>query len=87
VLPFAVGSIGFIWYLRSGRSAVQLNFRSVTPRWELFADILKVGSNPACPSPKPAAMIPWHAPRLPLQAEDIVCLVTVKPQSHQPGGL
>jgi Na+-driven multidrug efflux pump len=43
VLPFAVGSIGFIWYLRSGRSPVQLNFRGVTPRWELFADILKVG--------------------------------------------
>ncbi|HWX86106.1 MAG TPA: MATE family efflux transporter [Xanthobacteraceae bacterium] len=43
VLPFAVGSIGFIWYLRSGRSPVRLNFRGVTPRWELFADILKVG--------------------------------------------
>jgi MATE family, multidrug efflux pump len=43
VLPFAVGSIGLIWYLRSGRSSVQLNFRGVTPRWELFADILKVG--------------------------------------------
>ena len=43
VLPFAVGSIGLIWYLRSGRSSIQLNFRGVTPRWELFADILKVG--------------------------------------------
>jgi len=31
-----------IWYLRS-RAIVRLNFRGVTPRWELFADILKVG--------------------------------------------
>ena len=31
-----------IWYLRS-RAIVRLKFRGVTPRWELFADILKVG--------------------------------------------
>ena len=31
-----------IWYLRS-RAIVRLNFRGVTARWELFADILKVG--------------------------------------------
>ena len=31
-----------IWYLRS-RAIVRLNFRGVVPRWELFADILKVG--------------------------------------------
>ena len=31
-----------IWYLRS-RAIVRLNFRGVTPRWELFADIFKVG--------------------------------------------
>jgi Na+-driven multidrug efflux pump len=31
-----------IWYLRS-RAIVRLNFRGVTPRWDLFADILKVG--------------------------------------------
>ena len=43
VLPFAAGSIGLIWYLRSGRSSVRLNLRGVAPRWELFADILKVG--------------------------------------------
>jgi putative MATE family efflux protein len=43
VIPFGIGSLGFIWYLRSGRSLLRLNFRGVTPRWELFADILKVG--------------------------------------------
>ena len=32
-----------IWYLRSSRALVRLNFRGVMPRWELFADILKVG--------------------------------------------
>jgi putative MATE family efflux protein len=42
VLPFAGGSALMIWYLRS-RAIVRLNFRGVTPRWELFADILKVG--------------------------------------------
>src|SRR5262249_62214781 len=43
ILPFGIGSLGFIWYLRSGRSLLRLSFRGVTPRWELFADILKVG--------------------------------------------
>src|SRR6516225_4023251 len=43
VIPFGIGSLGFIWYLRSGRSLLRLSFRDVTPRWELFADILKVG--------------------------------------------
>jgi len=42
VLPFAGGSVVMIWYLRS-RAIVRLNFRGVTPRWELFGDILKVG--------------------------------------------
>ena len=42
VLPFARGSVAMIWYLRS-RAIVRLNFLGVTPRWELFADILKVG--------------------------------------------
>jgi putative MATE family efflux protein len=42
VIPFAGGSALMIWYLRS-RAIVRLNFRGVTPRWELFADILKVG--------------------------------------------
>ena len=42
VIPFAGGSAVMIWYLRS-RAVVRLNFRGVTPRWELFADILKVG--------------------------------------------
>jgi len=41
VIPFAGGSAIMIWYLRS-RAIVRLNFRGVT-RWELFADILKVG--------------------------------------------
>jgi hypothetical protein len=42
VIPFAGGSAVMVWYLRS-RAIVRLNFRGVTPRWELFADILKVG--------------------------------------------
>jgi Na+-driven multidrug efflux pump len=42
VIPFAGGSAIMIWYLRS-RAIVRLNFRGVMPRWELFADILKVG--------------------------------------------
>jgi len=42
VLPFAGGSLLMIWYLRS-RAIVRLKFRGVTPRWELFADILRVG--------------------------------------------
>jgi putative MATE family efflux protein len=42
VIPFAGGSVVMIWYLRS-RAIVRLNFRGVTLRWELFADILKVG--------------------------------------------
>jgi Na+-driven multidrug efflux pump len=32
-----------IAYLRSSRSIVRLNFRGIAPRWEIFADILKVG--------------------------------------------
>ena len=43
VLPFAVGGAWFVWYLYSGRALVRLSFRGATPRWELFADILKVG--------------------------------------------
>ena len=31
-----------MWYLRS-RAIVRLYFRGMTPCWELFADILKVG--------------------------------------------
>src|SRR5215472_11738557 len=43
VLPFAVGGAWFVWYLHSGRALVRLSFRGTAPRWELFADILKVG--------------------------------------------
>jgi putative MATE family efflux protein len=43
VIPFAAGSVVMICYLRSSRAIVRLKFRGVTPRWELFADILKVG--------------------------------------------
>ena len=43
VIPFAVGSLIMIRYLRSSDSIVRLNFRGIAPRWELFADILKVG--------------------------------------------
>src|SRR5262249_35882595 len=43
VIPFAFGSLFMIGYLRSSRSIVRLSFYGITPRWELFADILKVG--------------------------------------------
>src|SRR5712671_1538900 len=43
VIPFAVGSLIMIRYLRSSASIVRLNFRGMAPRWELFADILQVG--------------------------------------------
>jgi putative MATE family efflux protein len=43
VLPFAVGSAIMIQYLRSPRSPVKLQFSGHALRWELFADILKVG--------------------------------------------
>ncbi len=43
VIPFAVGSLIMIAYLRSARSIVRLYFRGMAPRWEIFADILKVG--------------------------------------------
>jgi putative MATE family efflux protein len=43
VIPFGIGGLGFIWYLRSDRSLLRVSFRGVAPRWELFADILKVG--------------------------------------------
>lgn len=43
VIPFGVGSVVMIGYLRSRRSIVRLKFRGVVPRRELFTDILKVG--------------------------------------------
>src|SRR5262249_13837619 len=43
VIPFGVGSLIMIVYLRSSRSIVRLNFRGLMPRWTLFADILMVG--------------------------------------------
>src|SRR5689334_7350872 len=43
VIPFGVGSLIMIIYLRSSRSIIRLNFYGLAPRWALFADILKVG--------------------------------------------
>jgi MATE family, multidrug efflux pump len=43
VIPFAVGSLIMIRYVRSSASVVRLNFGGIATRWELFADILKVG--------------------------------------------
>jgi len=43
VIPFGVGALIMIAYLRSSRSIVHLNFYGLAPRWALFADILKVG--------------------------------------------
>lgn len=43
IIPFAFGSLIMIAYLRSSRSIVRLSFRGIAARWEIFADILKVG--------------------------------------------
>jgi putative MATE family efflux protein len=43
VIPFGVGSLIMIAYLRSSRSIVRLKFSGMAPQWALFADILKVG--------------------------------------------
>src|SRR5690242_2692874 len=43
VIPFAIGSLVMVAYLRSSRSLVRLTVLNRVPRWELFADILKVG--------------------------------------------
>jgi putative MATE family efflux protein len=43
VIPFACGSLIMIAYLRSPGSIVRLNVRGIAPRWDIFADILKVG--------------------------------------------
>lgn len=43
VIPFGVGSLIMIAYLRSSRSIVRLNFAGVMPQYALFADILRVG--------------------------------------------
>src|SRR5215470_4463621 len=43
IIPFAVGSVVMICYLRSSRAMVRLKFRGVAVRWDLFTDILKVG--------------------------------------------
>jgi Na+-driven multidrug efflux pump len=43
VVPFGIGSLIMIVYLRSSRSIIRLNFSGVVPQWALFADILKVG--------------------------------------------
>ncbi len=42
-IPFGVGSVVMIGYLRSSRAIVRLRFRGVMPRWELLSAILKVG--------------------------------------------
>jgi putative MATE family efflux protein len=43
VIPFGVGSLIMVLYLRSSRSIIHLSFRGQVPRWALFADILRVG--------------------------------------------
>jgi putative MATE family efflux protein len=43
VIPFGVGSLIMIAYLRSSGSIVRLNFYGPVLRWSLFADILNVG--------------------------------------------
>jgi Na+-driven multidrug efflux pump len=43
IIPFAVGSVLMICYLRSTKAPLRLSFRGISPQRELFADILKVG--------------------------------------------
>jgi putative MATE family efflux protein len=43
VIPFAVGSLVMIRYLRFSSTIVRLKLRGIELRWDLFADILKVG--------------------------------------------
>ncbi len=43
ILPFGVGAILMICYLRSAQAPIRLSFGGVRPRRELFNDILKVG--------------------------------------------
>jgi len=43
MISFGAGSLVLLVYLRSRRSLVTLRFREVSLRWELFAEILKVG--------------------------------------------
>jgi putative MATE family efflux protein len=43
IIPFAVGSLVMIRYLRSPQAPLRLDFRGVSLRRELFNDILKVG--------------------------------------------
>jgi Na+-driven multidrug efflux pump len=39
IIPFGVGSLIMIFYLRSSRSIVRSNFYRLVPRWALLADI------------------------------------------------
>jgi putative MATE family efflux protein len=43
IIPFGVGSLVLLAYLRSSRSLVTLMFAGVPLQWRLFAEILKVG--------------------------------------------
>jgi putative MATE family efflux protein len=43
IIPFGVGSLVLLVYLRSRRSLITLTFRGASLRWGLFAEILKVG--------------------------------------------
>lgn len=43
ILPFAVGSLVMVRYLRSGQSSLQLHFRGIRLERALFTDILNVG--------------------------------------------
>jgi putative MATE family efflux protein len=43
IIPFAVGSLVMVRYLRSPQAPLRLDFRGVSLRRELFSDILKVG--------------------------------------------
>jgi putative MATE family efflux protein len=43
-LSVSASALFLLWYLASGRARVQLNFRAISLKGELFRDILKVGA-------------------------------------------
>ena len=43
IVPFGIGSLVLLAYLRSSRSLVRLAFRGASLQWRLFAEILRVG--------------------------------------------
>lgn len=50
LVAYTAGGVFFFWFLASGRARVRFGVRGIRLRWDMFADILKVGAL-ACASP------------------------------------